>query len=261
MTEKENKNSFFSRAVLSTVSSGLTSFSQTLQTKSLPDLSKQLNKLQQQAKELPKQLGSLQQEFETERASFLLNKQKQENVVSSQAKGAVPVAPWVGYKGYERQMKAAIMEISKEKRNFLVPPPDETNVQFDFNAYSLTAHAALQEDQELSRMRFSLVPQHVNEETFWRNYFYRVTLIKQEILSQPPEEEKDHDETVLFSFQDNDDNSSSCEDFENEKDHQGDKLLTHDKKEDKPSEEKKHIDEKEYEGMEDWEIELRKAAI
>lgn len=70
------------------MSSGLTSFSQTLQTKSLPDLSKQLNKLQQQAKELPKRLGSLQQEFETERASFLLNKQKQENVVSSQAKGA-----------------------------------------------------------------------------------------------------------------------------------------------------------------------------
>lgn len=66
---------------------------------------------------------------------------------------------------------------------------------------------------------------------------------------------------MLFSFQDNDDNSSSCEGSENEKDHQEDKLLTHDKKEDKPSEEKKHIDEKEYEGMEDWEIELRKAAI
>ncbi|XP_044945271.1 synapse-associated protein 1 isoform X3 [Mustela lutreola] len=37
----------------------------------------------------------------------------------------------------------------------------------------------LQEDELLSRMRFALVPKLVKEEVFWRNYFYRVSLIKQ----------------------------------------------------------------------------------
>ncbi|XP_072272844.1 synapse-associated protein 1 [Pyxicephalus adspersus] len=37
----------------------------------------------------------------------------------------------------------------------------------------------LQEDELLNRMRFDLVPKLVKEEVFWRNYFYRVSLIKQ----------------------------------------------------------------------------------
>uniref|UniRef100_A0A8C9GWW6 BSD domain-containing protein n=1 Tax=Piliocolobus tephrosceles TaxID=591936 RepID=A0A8C9GWW6_9PRIM len=37
----------------------------------------------------------------------------------------------------------------------------------------------LQEDELLSKMRFALVPKLVKEEVFWRNYFYRVSLIKQ----------------------------------------------------------------------------------
>ncbi|CAB4014704.1 Hypothetical predicted protein [Paramuricea clavata] len=41
------------------------------------------------------------------------------------------------------------------------------------------ALATLDEDPELKKMRFNLVPKKVKETTFWRNYFYRVSLIKQ----------------------------------------------------------------------------------
>lgn len=37
----------------------------------------------------------------------------------------------------------------------------------------------LKEDENLNKMRFEIVPKLVNEESFWRNYFYRVSLIKQ----------------------------------------------------------------------------------
>lgn len=47
------------------------------------------------------------------------------------------------------------------------------------NEYAGAAQLMLSEDPSLSRMRFELVPKAVREEIFWRNYFYRVSLIKQ----------------------------------------------------------------------------------
>lgn len=35
------------------------------------------------------------------------------------------------------------------------------------------------EDSALEKMRFELVPKIITEENFWRNYFYRVSLICQ----------------------------------------------------------------------------------
>lgn len=47
----------------------------------------------------------------------------------------------------------------QDERNFLIPPPEDTNFQFDLNAYSQSAQAALKEDKDLSHLRFLLVPQ------------------------------------------------------------------------------------------------------
>jgi len=41
------------------------------------------------------------------------------------------------------------------------------------------ALATLVEDSNLQQMRFDLVPKIIKEELFWRNYFYRVSLIRQ----------------------------------------------------------------------------------
>lgn len=67
----------------------------------------------------------------------------------------------------------------QDRRNFVRAPP--TGVDFDFN-YDLsyaTAVAIMAEDSALEKMRFDLVPKIITEENFWRNYFYRVSLICQ----------------------------------------------------------------------------------
>ncbi|XP_071955814.1 synapse-associated protein 1-like isoform X2 [Antedon mediterranea] len=88
------------------------------------------------------------------------------------------VAPWVGY-NEEEQMKEHILALSKDKRNFLRNPPAGVQFYFDFDTSFPVAMAMLQEDPNLTKMRFELVPKSVSEEHFWRNYFYRVSLIKQ----------------------------------------------------------------------------------
>ncbi|CAG5136663.1 unnamed protein product, partial [Candidula unifasciata] len=66
-----------------------------------------------------------------------------------------------------------------DKRNFVRNPPSGVQFHFDFSSAYPVALATLQEDPNLQKMRFGLVPKLVNEETFWRNYFYRVSLIRQ----------------------------------------------------------------------------------
>ncbi|TSL61160.1 Synapse-associated protein 1 [Bagarius yarrelli] len=68
---------------------------------------------------------------------------------------------------------------SVDKRNFLRDPPAGVQFHFDVEQMYPVALVMLQEDELLNRMRFDLVPKHVKEEVFWRNYFYRVSLIKQ----------------------------------------------------------------------------------
>ena len=68
----------------------------------------------------------------------------------------------------------------QDKRNFLRdPPPGSRNFDFNYEAMYPVAMATLQEDDRLREMRFQLVPKQVTEEHFWRNYFYRVSLIRQ----------------------------------------------------------------------------------
>jgi hypothetical protein len=75
-------------------------------------MSKQLNKLQQKARELPTQLATLQDDLESERASFIQQNKSGSDGTHRNNKGTVPVAPWEGYQGYEKEMKQAIMDIS-----------------------------------------------------------------------------------------------------------------------------------------------------
>ncbi|XP_076824640.1 synapse-associated protein 1-like isoform X2 [Clavelina lepadiformis] len=93
-----------------------------------------------------------------------------------QGDGAVP--PWVGYQE-EEMMKQQILALSTDTRNFLRSPPSGVQFQFEFEQMFPVAMATLKEDENLNKMRFHLVPTKVKEETFWRNYFYRVSLIKQ----------------------------------------------------------------------------------
>ncbi|OWF47477.1 Synapse-associated protein 1 [Mizuhopecten yessoensis] len=111
-------------------------------------------------------------DFSREQDKFVT--EKKEKVKRSEA--AVP--PWIGY-NEEESLKEQILALSTDKRHFLRNPPSGIQFQFHFESMFPIATATLQEDPNLQKMRFELVPKQINEETFWRNYFYRVSLIKQ----------------------------------------------------------------------------------
>lgn len=109
-------------------------------------------------------------DFQKEQEKFVQEKS------SKKTEAAVP--PWVGY-NEEETIQQQILALSADRRNFLRDPPAGVHFNFDFDQMYPIALVMLQEDELLNRMRFDLVPKLVKEEVFWRNYFYRVSLIKQ----------------------------------------------------------------------------------
>ncbi|XP_040892337.1 synapse-associated protein 1-like isoform X2 [Toxotes jaculatrix] len=105
-------------------------------------------------------------------------KEQEKFVQEKKAKKSAAVPPWVGY-NEEETIQQQILALSADKRNFLRDPPAGVQFHFDMEHMYPLAAVMLEEDQLLNRMRFDLVPKHVKEEVFWRNYFYRVSLIKQ----------------------------------------------------------------------------------
>lgn len=109
-------------------------------------------------------------DFQKEQKKFV------EEQHTKKSEAAVP--PWVDSND-EETIQQQILALSADKRNFLRDPPAGVQFNFDFDQMYPVALVMLQEDELLSRMRFALVPKLVKEEVFWRNYFYRVSLIKQ----------------------------------------------------------------------------------
>ncbi|KFP36327.1 Synapse-associated protein 1, partial [Chlamydotis macqueenii] len=109
-------------------------------------------------------------DFQKEQKKFVQEQQTK--------KSEVAVPPWVD-SNEEETIQQQILALSADKRNFLRDPPAGVQFNFDFDQMYPVAMVMLQEDELLNRMRFDLVPKHIKEEVFWRNYFYRVSLIKQ----------------------------------------------------------------------------------
>lgn len=97
---------------------------------------------------------------------------------SSMRKNGPAPPPWSGH-AQEAALREQILSLSTEKRNFVRCPPAGVQFQFDMETYLPVAAAILKEDTELQKIRYELVPKVVSEESFWRNYFYRVSLVKQ----------------------------------------------------------------------------------
>ncbi|XP_062039186.1 synapse-associated protein 1 [Lepus europaeus] len=109
-------------------------------------------------------------DFQKEQKKFV------EEQHTKKSEAAVP--PWVDSND-EETIQQQILALSADKRNFLRDPPAGVQFNFDFDQMYPVALVMLQEDELLSKMRFALVPKLLKEEVFWRNYFYRVSLIKQ----------------------------------------------------------------------------------
>mmetsp|Transcript_3506 Transcript_3506/g.7756 ORF Transcript_3506/g.7756 Transcript_3506/m.7756 type:complete len:425 (+) Transcript_3506:230-1504(+) len=104
--------------------------------------------------------------------------QKAAENVSGASDGVLPWEEPASHQ-FADAIRDRIMELSKDDKTFVVPPPDAVEFSFDFQARALDAVAVMDADSKLREQRFKLVPKEVTEEEFWRNYFYRVSLIKE----------------------------------------------------------------------------------
>ncbi|XP_035903960.1 synapse-associated protein of 47 kDa isoform X5 [Anopheles stephensi] len=113
--------------------------------------------------------NSILGEFSKEQEAFIKNQQ---------GGGAAGVCPWTGHAN-EAKIKEEILSLSADRRNFVRAPPAGVEFDFDYDSSYPVALAIMNDDKELEKMRFELVPKIITEESFWRNYFYRVSLICQ----------------------------------------------------------------------------------
>lgn len=104
---------------------------------------------------------------------------EQDSFLAARSKSASGTLPWTGCEN-EQEMKKQIISLSEDKRTFVRNPPNGVQFEFDLEGhYAAVAMAMLREDTRLEKMRFELVPKLISEQDFWRNYFYRVSLVKQ----------------------------------------------------------------------------------
>ena len=118
--------------------------------------------------------GTVLQDFSQERDKF---EEDQKSTPLYGEKGENTL-PWCGFEEGD-EIKRQILALSADERNFLRDPPQGIDFNFDLNQNCQTAMALLDADKNLQNMRYALVPKKMKENVFWRNYFYRVTLITQ----------------------------------------------------------------------------------
>lgn len=77
------------------------------------------------------------------------------------------------------RVKMLVGELSKTKTTFIPAQPiDNSKFVFNFDSAAGSARASLENDKALDEMRSVLVPRHVSENEFWKNWFWNVHLIK-----------------------------------------------------------------------------------
>jgi len=92
--------------------------------------------------------------------------------------------PWINIPLEDLKERAEVESLIKgmppNRKNFLNAPPDDACFSFDFDEDDnmALAQVCLRADPRLAQMRFRLVPSHISEKGFWRNYFYRIYVIK-----------------------------------------------------------------------------------
>ena len=92
--------------------------------------------------------------------------------------------PWVpsteAEKQCEDEFREAIMKLSATAANLIAPHPlhNDPEFCFDWVEHRPFAEAAYTGDRRLHRLLPRLVPKHISEEAFWRNYFSHVFAVK-----------------------------------------------------------------------------------
>lgn len=102
---------------------------------------------------------------------------------SSSAQDGAENLPWEHLTEARESARTKILTLSKHYDTFLTPPPEDVGFSFEMDSIN-TARAMrlLEEDECLGKARYHLVrprptKDKVLEKDFWRNYFYRVSVI------------------------------------------------------------------------------------
>eukprot|EP01134_Creolimax_fragrantissima_P002922 CFRG2922T1 len=120
-------------------------------------------------------VGTLAEDWEKEHSKFLA--EKKPSTVFQNESGLIPL--WAGFSD-EESIKAQVLALSLDKRNFMVDPPSGNDFHFDLDIFSAACMSAMKHDPRVETVRYELVPKRITETRFWRNYLYRVSLIKQQ---------------------------------------------------------------------------------
>jgi len=86
------------------------------------------------------------------------------------------VLPW---DDCEPDVAAQIFALSEDERPFLQPAPAESKFHFNLEDHAAISVAVCEADPRLAELRYKIVPDRVSDKHFWKNYFFRVKLIKE----------------------------------------------------------------------------------
>uniref|UniRef100_A0A0N5B825 BSD domain-containing protein n=1 Tax=Strongyloides papillosus TaxID=174720 RepID=A0A0N5B825_STREA len=89
--------------------------------------------------------------------------------------------PWIGMPD-EGLAQRRILSLSLDAKNFTGHVPEAigyTNKEID-----ALAGLMIEKDPHLKKMRASLVPREINEEKFWRNYAYKVYIVRKILMEE-----------------------------------------------------------------------------
>jgi len=104
--------------------------------------------------------------------------------------------PW---DGCDPDVAAQILALSEDERPFLQPAPAESKFSFNLEDHAAISVAVCEADPRLAELRYTIVPDRVSDKHFWKNYFFRVKLIKEmpSLLtnSAAPEQQEQHQES------------------------------------------------------------------
>lgn len=143
-------------------------------------LASRITEVSQSVVDHAKEVGkAVQKSIEEKTILGDFNKMQQEFIQEKHAQRyELGSAPWVDMPNAD-EVKTHVVALSMERRNFTREPPAGANFEFDLSTAMPVITILMKEDPNLDKLRFELVPKMVSENSFWRNYFYRISLIKQ----------------------------------------------------------------------------------
>jgi hypothetical protein len=88
---------------------------------------------------------------------------------------------------FSQELMEMILSLPLSENNFTIPPAGFKESEFTFDDFVPLALKMLSLDSNLARVHAKLMP-HMNEEVFWRNYFFRITYLRFKVGIIQPED-------------------------------------------------------------------------